>query len=75
MKRHDLFNKNITRELLYKYGCALNMQKISDAGNCIKEIMRPQKYKEMVENTKKLARPNASKDIVEFLIKQKKTLN
>ena len=67
-----IINEKIIKEMLYRNGCALKMEKIGDAGNCIEKLLDKKVYAQMVENTKKYARPNASKDIVEFLINQVK---
>ena len=52
-------------------GCALGLEKITDAGDKVEKIFsNPALYESMKANISKYARPNSSKNIVEFLIKE-----
>ncbi len=65
-----ILNEKITKKIFIDEGCSLGLNKITDAGDKVEELLNnPELYKSMCENIKKFARPNASKDIVEFLIK------
>lgn len=63
-----ILNERITKQFFIEKGCALGMNKITDAGDKVKEILNnPELYKSMKENVTHFARPDAAKNIVEFL--------
>ncbi len=66
-----ILNEKITKKMFMDNGCALGLNKVTDAGDRVEKLMNnPELYKSMAENVKEFSRPNAASDIVEFLIKE-----
>lgn len=70
-----IINEKINKEIFIENGCAVGMNKTSDAGKIVKNLIdNPQKLKEMAEACKKFALPNSTSNVVDFLIEKYKKL-
>ena len=66
-----IINEKINKKMFIEKGCALGMNKISDAGKLVRQLKdNPALQKQMKDNCKNFAKPNATKDIVDFLYKE-----
>ena len=66
-----ILNEKITKKMLIDTGCALGLDKITDAGDKVEMLINNSDlYNSMAENVKKLAKPNSSENIVDFLINE-----
>ncbi len=64
-----ILNEKINKKFFINEGCALGLNKITEAGEKIKFVLEnPIVYKNMQNNIKKMQRKNPSKIIVDFLI-------
>ncbi len=71
MREKLILNERITKKMFSENGCALGLEKITDAGDNVEKIFSsPALYESMKANISKYARPNSSKNIVKFLIKE-----
>lgn len=64
-------NEKINKKFFIENGCALGMKRLSDAGKLVEKLKKnPQLCKEMGQNCANFAKPNAAKDLVDFLVKK-----
>lgn len=64
-----IINEKINKDIFIKNGCALGMDKTSDAGKLVKMLIdNPSKMQQMSSICKEFAKPNATSDLVDFLI-------
>ena len=68
-----ILNEKINKQFFIENGCALGMDKITDAGDRVEYLINnPKIYDEMIKNIEKIRKPNSSEKIVEFLISKVK---
>lgn len=68
-----IINEKLNKQFFMDKNCCLGMNKISDGGLLVKKARENNLlYQNMKNNIKKLAKPFATKNIVSFLLKQKK---
>ena len=68
-----IINEKINKQIFIDKGCALGMKKTSDAGKLVKYLHdNPAVCEKMSIAAKAFARPNATREIVEFLVKEYK---
>lgn len=76
VRENLIINEKINKEIFIKNGCAVGLNKTSDAGKVVKQLIdNPQKLKEMSEACKKYAVPNATSALVDFLIEKHNNQN
>ena len=68
-----ILNERFNKRYLIENGCALGLDKISDAGDKVQRILEnPGLYQNMKENISRYARPNAARDIAAFMAQKAK---
>lgn len=68
-----ILNEKINKKMFISLGCALGMDKITDAGDKVQFLIEnKQIYNKMEENIKKLQHPYSAQKIVEFLLSKEK---
>lgn len=68
-----ILNEKITKQIFTAHGCALGLDRASDSGGIIAHLYKhPDKLEAIKNASAKFARPNSSRDIVNFLIEESK---
>lgn len=71
IRENMIINEKINKKMFIAKGCALGMNKIGDAGKLVKYLKNnPARCQQMSQACKSFAKPNATRDIVDFLIKE-----
>lgn len=68
-----ILNERFNKRYLIENGCALGLDKVTDAGDKVQRILEnPSLYQTMKETISRYARPNAARDIVVFMSQKAK---
>lgn len=72
IRENRIINEKLNEQFFVEQGCAKSINKFSNIGNAVKELKENKDVcKKMSAAAKKFAMPNASDNIVEYLIKKK----